>query len=327
MPANNRVQALVPEGALAMENPNGTAPGLAIKLEDANGQPGVGGNTGSPPSSHRTPASAKWLIMLPGPPRELRPMFANQVVPLLRREFPQSENFVCRTLRTTGMGESVLAQRIEEPLRSLVADGLELGFCAHTGQVDVRLAARGGQAASQVTAAEAMVRERLGNVIYAEGDETIEMTIVRLLTCRRETLALAESCTGGAIANRLTNVPGSSAVFPGGFVTYSNAFKQQALGVSAESLAAQGAVSEVVAREMAEGVRRVIGADYGISVTGIAGPEGGSAAKPVGTVFLGLARAGRTTVERRFNPFDRETFKVAAGNQALEMLRQALLAG
>jgi len=302
MAANNRVQALVPEGALVLENPNGTAPGLAIEV------------------------TGKWLIMLPGPPRELRPMFADQVVPLLRRELPLTDEYISHTLRTTGMGESALAERIEEQMRPLVAEGLELGYCAHTWQVDVRLAARGPKATQTVIDAAAIVRERLGSFIFTDTDENIEAVIVRLLAERKLTLALAESCTGGAIANRITNVPGASAVFLGGFVTYSNALKQSALGVQAESLAAHGAVSEVVAREMAEGARRQTGADFAISVTGIAGPDGGSVEKPAGTVFMGFASPKHTVVEKLFNPYDRETFKVATGNQALEKLRRALLA-
>ena len=138
-------------------------------------------------------------------------------------------------------------------------------------------------------------------------------------------LAAAESCTGGGIANRLTNVPGASVVLLAGLVTYSNAAKQKFLGVRAETLAAHGAVSEPTAREMAEGARRETGADFAVSVTGIAGPGGGSDAKPVGTVFIGLAGPAGTTVLRQFNPYDRETFKQATANQALELLRRALL--
>lgn len=317
MAANNRVQALVPEGALVLANPNGTAPGLAISVDRASSR-------GAGASTHTTPQK-QWLIMLPGPPRELRPMFLSAVVPLLQQELPLQSQFVCRTLRTTGIGESALAERIEPAMQPLVAKGLELGYCAHTWQVDVRLAARGEQATRLVADAEGVVRGLLGDFIFTEGDGNIETTIVRLLAERKLTLALAESCTGGAIANRITNVPGSSAVFLGGFVSYSNQFKQDALGVTAAALAAHGAVSEAVAREMATGAQRRTGAAYAIAVTGIAGPEGGSAEKPVGTVFLGLATPGGTVVEKLFNPYDRETFKVATGNQALEKLRRAVL--
>lgn len=156
--------------------------------------------------------------------------------------------------------------------------------------------------------------------------ESLEPIVVRLLTERRQTLALAESCTGGLIAHKITNVPGASAVFLAGWVTYANAAKEKFLGVRAETLAAHGAVSEPVAREMAEGARRATGADYALAVTGIAGPAGGTVAKPVGTVFLALAAAGGTVVEKKFNAADRETFKELTARQALELLRREILA-
>jgi len=148
--------------------------------------------------------------------------------------------------------------------------------------------------------------------------------IVTSLTVRRETLALAESCTGGCIADHITNVPGASAIFRGGFVTYSNEMKERCLGVRAETLARHGAVSEAVAKEMAEGARRVSGSDYAISVTGIAGPDGGTPDKPVGTVFIGLACARETRVIQKFNPWDRLTFKEVTMRQALDELRLRL---
>jgi len=151
------------------------------------------------------------------------------------------------------------------------------------------------------------------------------MIVVRLLTERKLTLALAESCTGGGIAHRVTNVPGASAVFPGGIVAYSNAAKQKFLGVRAETLARHGAVSEAVALAMAEGAREKFGADFALAVTGIAGPAGGTKAKPVGTVFIALAGAPGTVVERKFNPCGRERFKDLTAQQALEMLRARLV--
>jgi nicotinamide-nucleotide amidase len=193
--------------------------------------------------------------------------------------------------------------------------------------VDVRLAARTNGAQTLVGGAESIVRERLGGYLYGLDEEELEDTVIALLTSRKQTLALAESCTGGCIANRLTNVPGASAVFLAGLVTYSNAAKEKFLQVSPEVLKAHGAVSEPVARQMAEGARDAIGANYAISVTGIAGPSGGTAAKPVGTVFLGLAGPFETIVERNFNPFDRETFKQVTSQQALDLLRRKLMKG
>ena len=253
-------------------------------------------------------------------------MFNNAVVPLLRRELPLDGEFVCRTLRTVGIGESQVADRIGNALKSLIAQGMDLGYCAHIGAVDVRFAASGPRAAGLVREAEAIAQAELTKHIFGTDDETLEAVIVRLLTERKQTLALAESCTGGGIANRITNVPGASAVLLASLVTYANEAKQKFVGVRAETLAAHGAVCEAVAREMAEGARRETGADYALSVTGIAGPGGGSDAKPVGTVFIGFAAKDETIVLKQFNPFDRETFKNVTGTQALEILLRKILA-
>ena len=223
------------------------------------------------------------------------------------------------------MPESLVEERIEGPLKPLVEAGLDLGYCARVGQVDVRLSARGAEAERVVREAVAIVQRTFGAQIYGYDDEEIEAIVIRLLTERRKTLALAESCTGGCIAHRVTNVPGASAVFLGGFVTYSNEAKQQFLNVRAETLAAHGAVSEAVAREMAEGARRQIGADFAVAVTGVAGPGGGTKDKPVGTVFIALAGESGTTVERRTNSYERETFKQLTAQQALEQLRVQLI--
>ena len=310
MPAHTRVQALVPEGAIVLANSHGTAPGLALEVN---------------PNSFRAGGAGSWLVMLPGPPRELRPMFNDAVVPLLRRVLPPETEYVCCTLRTSGVPESVVQEKIGERLRQLVESGLDLGYCARVGQVDVRLAAQGANARKLVREAEAIVRHHLGSRVFGEEDDKLETVVVRLLTERKQTLATAESCTGGLIAHRVTNVPGASVVFLAGLTTYANTAKQTFLGVCAQSLADSGAVSETVAREMAEGVRRQTGADYALSTTGIAGPAGGAPAKPLGTVFIGLATPHTTTVERNFNPYDRETFKQVTANQALELLRRVIM--
>jgi nicotinamide-nucleotide amidase len=310
VPERTKVQALVPDRATVLHNPHGTAPGLAMEVR---------------PNPFRADGKPSWLIMLPGPPRELRPMFTDSVAPLLQRVLPLASGFVCRTLRTTGIGESVAQEKIGGPLQRWVEAGLDLGYCARPGQVDVRLAAHGGDAERQVREAETIVRELLGPYIYGVEDEDLEAVIVRLLTERKATLALAESCTGGCIANRVTNVPGASAVLLAGMVTYSNAAKQKLLGVHAETLDRHGAVSKPVAREMAEGARQQTQADYALSVTGIAGPSGGTPGKPVGTVFIGLAEPSGTLVELQFNPYDRETFKQVTTQQALELLRRTIL--
>ena len=310
MPERTKVQAMVPDGATVLHNPHGTAPGLAMEVR---------------PNPFRPGGQPSWLVMLPGPPRELRPMFTDTVTPLLRRVLPVASGFVCRTLRTTGIGESVVEEKVGGPLQRWVEAGLDLGYCARPGQVDVRLAAHGSEAERQVREAEAIVRGLISPYIYGVEDEDLETVIVRLLTERKATLALAESCTGGCIANRVTNVPGASAVLLAGLVTYRNAAKQKLLGVHIETLDLHGAVSKPVAREMAEGARQQTQADYALSVTGIAGPSGGTPEKPIGTVFIGLAAPSGTVVERQFNPYDRETFKQVTTQQALELLRRTIL--
>ena len=302
-PAKTEVETLVPEGALVFLNPTGTAPGLALRTDAS--RPG------------------QWLVMLPGPPRELRPMFDSAVAPLIRREFAK-EIFVCRTLRSTGVGEARVQELIEAKVAALVQQGLGIGYCARPGAVDVRLTAGGERAEQLVSDGAAVVKSILGGQIYGADDEELENVVVRLLTEQKKSLALAESCTGGNIAHRVTNVPGASAVFWGGAVSYANAAKETLLGVRAETLREHGAVSEAVARELAAGIRERSGADFALAVTGIAGPDGGTPEKPVGTVFLALAAADGMEVERRLNPWDRTTFKEVTATQALEKLRRRL---
>jgi nicotinamide-nucleotide amidase len=309
MPESTKRQAQVPQGALVFYNNHGTAPGLALEVN---------------PNNLRAQGGKSWLVLLPGPPRELRPMFDEDVVPFLGREFP-TKKFVCRTLNTTGMGESTVEEKIDAPLAPLVKEGLELGYCARIGLVTVRFVAHGEGAEQLVARAEAIVKQNLGAHVYSAGEETLEQAVVQLLTEQQKTVAVAESCTGGLICNRLTNVPGASAVLMSGMITYSNEAKQALLGVSADTLDRYGAVSEHVAREMADGARRSAQTEYAIAVTGIAGPTGGTAQKPVGTVYIAVAGDGGTIVQRQFYPFDRETFKYAVSQQALELLRRIAL--
>jgi nicotinamide-nucleotide amidase len=302
------IQAMVPAGAIVLPNEFGTAPGLALNVEAGRFRP-----------------KASWLIMLPGPPRELKPMFLSSAVALIEREFAHQEEFACRTLKTTGIGESWVEQQIDGPLQPLIKHGLDLGYCARVGEVDVRFVAQGSGAAALVSQAESLVRSILAENIFGSDDEQLEQIVIRLLTEKQKKVALAESCTGGFIANRLTNVPGASAALMAGLVTYSNEAKEKFLGVKSETLAAHGAVSEATAREMAEGARVRTGTEFAIAVTGIAGPTGGTEQKPVGTVFIALAGPAGTEVKRQLNTFDRETFKYVTSQQALEMLRRALL--
>lgn len=306
MPDNTRVQALVPEGSTVLMNAHGTAPGLVIDVSRSCGSNGL-------------------LILLPGPPRELRPMFIQQVLPLIQKRFLVGSPFIWRTLKTTGLGESWVEQQVRAPLKPFTDAGLDLGYCARSGEVHVRLSARGLEAERLVQNAERVAREALGDLVFGADDDQLESVVVKALTERGQTLALAESCTGGLIAHRITNVPGASAVFVAGLVAYSNDAKQALLGVRADTLATHGAVSEPTANEMAEGVRARTGADYAVAVTGVAGPAGGTEAKPVGTVYLALASAQKTVSLTQFNPYDRETFKHVTSQQALNLLRRRIL--
>jgi len=301
MPDRTRIQAMIPVGAEVIVNHHGTAPGLVI------------------------PAGESCLIMLPGPPRELRPMFSMQILPLIQDRFPFAGGFASVTLKSTGVGESLMEEMLEEPLSELRKEGLIVGFCARTGEVDIRLAATGEGSKELVARAERIAREIGTDHIYGSEDETLDQKIVELLTSQGKTLSLAESCTGGYIGHRITNISGASAVLMCGLVTYSDEAKQKLLGVSATTLEANGAVSEPVAREMAEGALRIGGTDFAISVTGIAGPTGGTEEKPVGTVYMGLATKTSTVVKHRINAFDRETFKFVTAQQILELLRQELI--
>ena len=304
MPSQTLVQAQVPEGATVLMNAHGTAPGLVLEAPEG-----------------------RLLVMLPGPPRELHPMFLEQVLPILQKRFPSGSEFACRTLKTTGLGESLVEQKIAATLSTLVQAGLEIGYCARVGEVDVRFTAHGARARELVADAERIARERLGEIVFGVDDESLEAVLVRLLTERKQTVALAESCTGGFIAHRITNIPGASAVFLTGLVTYHNEAKQQFLGVRSETLATHGAVSEATAREMAEGARVRTGANYSLAVTGIAGPDGGTPEKPVGTVWIGLATEQGTQAVMKLNPVDRETFKYVTSQQAMELLRREIVGG
>jgi len=324
-PAKTDVETFVPEGAEVFLNATGTAPGLAMRV-DADGRWRMeDGNKLRPPSSILHSPSSRWLIMLPGPPRELRPMFDTFVVPLIQREFADAI-FICRTLLTTGIGESRVQEFVEADLQPLVKRGLEVGYCARPGAVDVRLVASGATAEKLVSEAEAVVQRILGENIFGRDDQEIEQVVVKLLAQKKKTLALAESCTGGGLAQKITDVPGASEIFLGGVVSYANSAKEKFLGVRAETLVAHGAVSEAVAREMAVGAREKFGSDFAIAVTGIAGPSGGTADKPVGTVFIALATANSVAVKKFLNVWDRATFKQVTATQALEWLRRTLSA-
>jgi nicotinamide-nucleotide amidase len=293
-------QADVPAGAQVLPNENGSAPGFYLK---ANINPRI---------------SSPHVFVLPGPPRELQPMFRKYVMPILRSLAPSSaiEQLI---YKIAGMGESTVEEAIGEKV--LAIPGIELGYGARPGEVDVRIIGK----PEAIQQADAIIRSALGFSIFSTADETLEEIVVRLLTKRNQTLATAESCTGGLIANRITNVPGASSVFIAGYVCYANQAKIDMLDVDPKLVERHGAVSESVARALAEHARARARCDYALATTGVAGPTGGSPEKPVGTVYVGLASAElETIVTKFFFPTDRETFKQLAAQAAFEMLRKKL---
>jgi len=290
-------QAMVPSGAQVLPNEHGSAPGLylAANLNPANSSP--------------------YLFLLPGPPRELEPMFLQSVLPILERVVKREEPIVYRNYRIVGMGESYVEEAVGRQLLAIA--GLELGYCARMGEVDLRVIG----SSTMLEEADAIVQAKLAKFIFSTQRENLETVVVRQLVARKATLAIAESCTGGFLAHRLTNVPSASEVFVAGYITYSNEAKTAALEVPAALIAQHGAVSEPVARAMAEGAREKAGASFALATTGIAGPGGGTPQKPVGTAYVALAGGGETIVRHLFFPTDRETFKQLATQMALNLLR------
>jgi nicotinamide-nucleotide amidase len=294
-------QADVPAGAEVLPNQNGSAPGLYLR-----------GNI-----NHRIPSPH--LFLLPGPPRELQPMFRAFAMPILRAIVPASGLVERRLYKIADQGESLVEEAIGN--RVLAVPGIELGYCARPGEVDVRIVGK----AKAVEQADAIIRSTLGSSVFSAADETLEEVVVKLLMQRNQTVAVAESCTGGLLANRITNVPGASAVFLAGYVCYANQAKIDMLGVDPQLIENHGAVSEQVARALAEHARARAGSDYSLATTGVAGPSGDSPEKSVGTVFIALATSGKTIEKRFFFPTDRETFKQIATQAALELLRRRLI--
>jgi nicotinamide-nucleotide amidase len=245
-------------------------------------------------------------------------MVREKVLPILAGLLPAHAAVEMRIFRVLGIGESQVEGKVGAELLGM---GIEVGYCARPGEVDLRLI---GDSAA-LDRAETVVRKRLGKWIFTADERELPEVIVGMLTARGATIAIAESCTGGFVANQITNVPGASKVFLAGFVTYANEAKTAALGVDAALIREHGAVSEPVARRMAEGAARNAGADFGLATTGIAGPDGGSPETPVGTVFVALAEGGRETVVQRLHfPTDRETFKHLVAQTVMDLLLRRL---
>jgi nicotinamide-nucleotide amidase len=309
-PATNRTQAEIPEGAQILVNRHGTAPG--IWLEDDQG---------------------RWVAMMPGVPREMRGMLAEELLPAIQARMKGAESVVLSgTLRTTGIAESAIAELLGP---NFLGDSrsepgsLPLAYLPGVAGVDLRVTAKGmAPARAQELVREAIVKLRSRVEAYAYGEDDADLAAVVLDRCRslKLKLAAAESCTGGMLGERITSIPGSSDVFLGGVIAYHNDVKIKLLGVRAEDLERYGAVSEEVALQMAAGVRQSTGADVGVSVTGIAGPGGGTPEKPVGLVWIAIH--GLDAKARTFHLVgDRTEIRQRAAQAALEMVRRTLAKG
>jgi nicotinamide-nucleotide amidase len=307
IPESNFTQAMIPEGAVIIPNAHGSAPG--IWLEDDRG---------------------RWVAMLPGVPREMRAMLSEGLLPKLNERLRSSGAdlvVMSSTIRTTGIAESALADKLGDLGRSV--DGLSPAFLPSVEGVDIRLTARGVPRAEALTRLEAAVsklREVIGQYVYGEG--ATDLAEVVLALCRAEGIrvAVAESCTGGMLGARITAIPGSSDVFIGGVLAYENTTKVEMLGVEPADVEKHGAVSEAVAVAMARGVRSRLAADIGISITGIAGPGGGTPDKPVGTVWIALD--GRANGARGLRLIgDRTEIRQRSAQAALDFVRRELQSG
>lgn len=302
MPDANRQQAMIPEGAEKLRNNHGSAPG--IWLEDERG---------------------RWVAMLPGVPREMRGMLADTLLPRIASRLGGERRVVrSRTLRSTGVAESLVAEKVEAIHG--VGD-VELAYLPNVDGVDLRVTVRNldpAEAEARLQQAAERLRDALGSAIYGEDDTDLAATVLDLCRASGLTVAVAESCTGGMLGERLTAIPGSSDVVRGGVIAYSNAVKRSMLGVSDAMLAEHGAVSEQVARAMATGVRRALDADVALAITGVAGPGGGSTEKPIGTVWIALDLQGSTEAVLLRLWGDRQEIRQRSAQGALNLLRCAL---
>lgn len=303
MPEINKRQAYVIEGAEVLPNPNGSAVGMMAEID------------------------GRLLIVLPGPPRENQPMFADHVLPRLK-ELAGDVHVARRVLKVSGMGESAVDE-IAAPIYTQY-EGVQTSVLFNKSEVEIHLAASSSDADDAQTTVDKLSDEiaaALGNAVFSINGESMEAVVGRLLIARSETLSVAESCTGGLIGRRITEVPGSSAYFLEGAVTYSNAAKIRTLGVSPEILETHGAVSAECAEAMAAGMRERAATTHAISVTGIAGPDGGSDEKPVGTIFIGHAGPNGTKSLKLVLPGDRYLIRWRSSQAALDYLRRQLLKG
>ena len=301
MPERNSRQAMVIEDAEVLPNPNGSAPGMFL---DHNGTA---------------------IVLLPGPPREMQPMFTNHVASRLESR-AGNVRVVRRMLRVVGMGESAVDEKIAPVYTKY--DNPQTTILFNQSEIEIHLTARGRteeEANGLLDRVVLEIEERLGNAIFSFAGEKMEEVVGLKLTVGGYTVATAESCTGGLLAERLTEVPGSSKYFIEGVVTYANDAKTRTLGVEPMLLLEHGAVSAPVAEAMAAGIRKRADTDFGLAITGIAGPSGGTEEKPVGTVFIAISSEAGTESKKLKFPGDRHLIRWRASQAALEMLRRRLI--
>lgn len=300
MTKNNEKQADVPEGCTVFQNDWGTAPACAFEGEGC------------------------LVIMLPGPPRECTPLFREKVMPFLEKR--RGGALCSRYVKVFGMGESEMASRLSSQMDTW--ENPTAAPYAKEGECLVRITAMGKdkeEAFAMTEPAVREVRQVLGDVVYGVDVDSLEQVVVQEMTARGLTLATAESCTGGLMGKRITDVPGASACYLGGVVSYQNEVKENLLGVRHETLLSKGAVSEETACQMAEGVRKALGADIGISTTGVAGPGGGTPEKPVGLIYVGISTKDRTWAVRILRPRQsRESLRRLASSTAFDLVRRHL---
>jgi len=315
MPERNSRQAMVIDGAEVLPNPNGTAPGLYLEVSASSDR--------TLPDGRVSAGCA--IALLPGPPREMKPMFENHVLSRMGK-LAGDTRFATRLLRVTGMGESAVDEKIS-PIYTKY-ENPQTTILFNSTEIEIHLRAHGRTEADADALLDDLslkIEKELGNSVFSFGGETMEEVIGRRLSMTEFTLAVAESCTGGLIAQRLTSIPGSSKYFIEGVVTYSNESKTRVLGVDKKVIKEFGAVSQQVARDMARGVRHKAKTDFGLAVTGIAGPGGGTEEKPVGLVYIALADDAHTEHKRFVIPGDRELIRWRASQAALDMLRRRLI--
>jgi nicotinamide-nucleotide amidase len=301
LPMHRRQAYVLSSGCQVVPNPIGSAPSLIVE------------------------ADGKWIIAMPGVPREMKRMCEDNIFPWIAEKVGESI-IKSRVLKVCGMGESMVANELQDIVNSLTNP--TIAFLARPNEVSVRITAKApdsDEASSMISVVADKIRKKLGDNIFTEEDQSMEQVVGVLLSERQRTLAVAESCTGGLISDRITDIPGSSGYFQGTVIAYSNQVKIDLLGVSADDLRRHGAVSEPVAIQMAQGVRNVTKADYGLSTTGIAGPTGATPEKPVGLVHIALASQNEAYGKEFRFVGDRMIIKRRASQMALDMLRRELL--